>query len=243
MTGEVKWSIYPQYIKAIGVSIFSFNFFMYFLCEGISSGSNYVLSRWSDDPDRDSEETLNVYMLIHGCMGIAETIMFFFKELIFILACAAASKTIHENLLDKVMHSPMSFFDTNPIGRILNRFSSDIDTVDQTIPFQMDDLMNCVLEVAAILIIISDTTPWFIPVLVPLSIIYIYLQKLYIASSRQIKRLDMISNSPIFSHFTESVTGASSIRAFQETDRFIHESEKLVTSNNHCLYLSLVSNS
>jgi len=242
LTGEVKWSVYLKYIKAIGVSIFSFNFFMYFLCEGISSGSNYVLSRWSDDPDRDAEETRDIYMLIYGCMGIAQTIMFFFKELILFLACAAASKTIHENLLDKVMHSPMSFFDTNPIGRILNRFSSDIDTVDQTIPFQMDDLMNCVLEVAAILVIISYTTPWFILVLIPLSIIYVFLQKLYIASSRQIKRLDMISKSPIFSHFTESVTGASSIRAFQETDRFIHESEKLVTSNNQCLYLSLVSN-
>jgi len=242
LTGEVKWSVYLKYIKAIGVSIFSFNFFMYFLCEGIGSGSNYVLSRWSDDPDRDSEETRDIYMLIYGCMGIAQTIMFFFKELILFLACAAASKTIHENLLDKVMHSPMSFFDTNPIGRILNRFSSDIDTVDQTIPFQMDDLMNCVLEVAAILAIISYTTPWFIIVLIPLAIIYVFLQKLYIASSRQIKRLDMISKSPIFSHFTESVSGASSIRAFQETDRFIHESEKLVSSNNQCLYLSLVSN-
>ena len=135
------------------------------------------------------------------------------------------------------MHKAMTFFDSNPTGRILNRFSSDIDTIDSTIPFQMDDMMNCMLEVVAILVIIVYTTPYFLLFLLPLAVLYVLLQKLYIASSRQIKRLDMISKSPIFSHFSESVTGASSVRAFQAMDRFTVESEKLVAANNQCLYL------
>ena len=153
------------------------------------------------------------------------------------LACASASKNIHRELLDKVMHKAMTFFDSNPTGRILNRFSSDIDTIDSTIPFQMDDMLNCMLEVMAILVIIVYTTPYFVLFLLPLAALYVLLQKLYIASSRQIKRLDMISKSPIFSHFSESVTGAASVRAFRAIDRFTLESEKLVAANNQCLYL------
>ena len=175
-------------------------------------------------------------------MGLAQSALFFLKELTLFLACAAASKAIHKELLEKVMHKAMNFFDSNPTGRILNRFSSDIDAVDGTIPFQMDDLLNCILEVAAILVIIVYTTPYFILILVPLAVFYTLLQQLYIASSRQIKRLDMISKSPIFSHFSETVTGASSVRAFQASHRFMEESERLVATNNQCLYLALSSN-
>ena len=101
----------------------------------------------------------------------------------------------------------------------------------------MDDMLNCMLEVMAILVIIVYTTPYFVLFLLPLAALYVLLQKLYIASSRQIKRLDMISKSPIFSHFSESVTGAASVRAFRAIDRFTLESEKLVAANNQCLYL------
>ena len=219
-----------------------FNFLLFFVSEGTRTASNFILSRWADDADRDNAETRDRYMLLYGVLGISQATLFFGKELIMFLACAAASKTIHESLLDKVMHSPMSFFDSNPLGRILNRFSSDIDTVDQTIPFELDDMLNCILEVAAILVIITYSTPWFLAALLPLAAVYFLLQKLYIASSRQIKRLDMVSKSPIFSHFTETVTGAASIRAFGQTERFIAQSGDLVAENNKCLYLSLTSN-
>jgi ABC-type multidrug transport system fused ATPase/permease subunit len=242
LTGEVRWSVYLQYIRAIGRVIFGFNFLMYFVCEGLGAGGNYVLSRWADDPSSGKEATRTRYLLIYAGIGLLQTGLFFIKELTLFMACASASKAIHVELLDKVMHKAMGFFDSNPTGRILNRFSSDIDTVDGTIPFQMDDLMNCVLEVGAILVIIVYSTPYFLFMLLPLAVLYLLLQRLYISSSRQIKRLDMISKSPIFSHFSETVTGAASVRAFGAAERFTEESERLVAANNQCLFLSLCSN-
>ena len=211
-------------------------------CQGdlTSHNSDLIVSffcRWADDPSSEEESTRTKYLLFYAGLGLLRTAFFFLKELTMFLACASASKHIHRELLDKVMHKAMTFFDSNPTGRILNRFSSDIDSIDSTIPFQMDDMLNCMLEVMAILAIIVYTTPYFVIFLLPLAALYILLQKLYIASSRQIKRLDMISKSPIFSHFSESVTGASSVRAFRAIDRFTLESEKLVAANNQCLFL------
>ena len=242
LTGQVKWSVYLRYIRAIGLPVFTFNFFMYFATEMFRSGYNIVLARWSDDPDSGEAGVRDAYMAWYGGLGALQAVSCYAKEVILFLACAKASRIIHEKLLSRVMHSPMAFFDTNPTGRILNRFSSDVDTVDQTIPFEIDDFMNCTVETLATLAIITYSTPLFASLLLPLTILYFVIQKFYIASSRQLKRLDRISESPIFSHFTETVSGAPSIRAFNVCDRFVSESERLVGLNNRCLYLSFVSN-
>jgi len=127
-------------------------------------------------------------------------------------------------------------------SNIFCRFSKDIDVVDQEIPFQLDDFLNCLSEVIGILFIICYSSAYFLVAILPISIFYLVLQKLYISSSRQIRRLDMISSSPIFSHFTETVTGATSIRAFNATERFTEESINLVSRNNQCCWASLNSN-
>jgi ATP-binding cassette subfamily C (CFTR/MRP) protein 1 len=242
LTGTVKMSIYFKYMKSVGAWTFVFCVLMYFLCEGITSGSSLMLATWADNPHKDEAAVRNYYMSLYGSLGISQTLFFFFKELVLFLACAKASRSIHTALLNRIMHSPMSFFDTNPIGRILNRFSSDIDSVDQTIPFLLDDFMNCFVEVFGIILVISYSTPWFLVILGPIAGVYITLQKFYISSARQLRRLEMISKSPIFSHFTESVTGAMSIRAFRAENRFIGESKDLVSRFNQCNWSWLNSN-
>ncbi|XP_023329650.1 multidrug resistance-associated protein 1 [Eurytemora carolleeae] len=242
LTGNVKMAIYLKYMKSLGVTTFVFTVLMYFFCESITTGSSLMLALWADDPNKNEPKTRNTYMIVYGALGISQTAFFLFKELVLFLACAKASRSIHNVLLARIMHSPMSFFDTNPIGRILNRFSSDIDSVDQTIPFLIDDFMNCFVEVVGIIVVISYSTPWFLLLLLPIAAVYLTLQKFYISSARQFRRLEMISKSPIFSHFTETVTGAASIRAFRAESRFIGESEDLVSRNNQCQWSSLNSN-
>jgi ABC-type multidrug transport system fused ATPase/permease subunit len=201
-----------------------------------------VLYIWSDDPQRDTAESRNFYMLVYGGIGIAQTVMFYAKELVLFLACAAASRKIHASLLDRVMHKPMSFFDTNPKGRILNRFSADIDCVDQMIPFQLDDVLNCVVEVVGIIFLVAYSSPIFLALMAPVSLLYYVLQKFYIRSSRQIRRLDSIHKSPLFSHFAETIVGAQTIRAFDAVDRFMIESEELLGRNNRCRWAFYNSN-
>ncbi len=145
-------------------------------------------------------------------------------------------------LLLRLMRSPMSFFDTTPNGRIVNRFSADINTIDQTIPNQINDFLWCACDCVAILVMISISTPMFVTVIVPLFVVYYFVQKLYIAASRQLKRLESISKSPIFAHFSETVQGASSIRAYGQQGRFVRESEDRVLANVRSFYLSVSSN-
>lgn len=136
----------------------------------------------------------------------------------------------------------MSFFDTNPTGRIVNRFSADMDKIDQTIPFLISDFLFCMCEVIAIICIISYSTPSFLYVIVPLFIGYFFIQRYYIKSSRQLKRLESISKSPIFAHFSESVNGASTIRAYAQAARFTMESQSKVDANVRCNYYNYCSN-
>ena len=152
---------------------------------------------------------------IYSGLSIAESTVMLIRDVLFYTRCAIAAKHIHASLLYGIMRSPMQFFDTNPLGRIINRFSSDIDLMDMQIPFQISDFIWCSMEVIATLIVISTATPIFLTAVVPIILVFLIIQQLYIATSRQLKRLYSVSKSPIFSHFSETVSGAQVIRAFQ----------------------------
>ena len=142
---------------------------------------------------------------------------------------AAASEKIHEALLEKTMHAPLSFFETTPIGRILNRFTSDIDIIDAKISQQLRSFLNCIAMISGTFFVVSIVTPYFLIPLGPILIIYFFLQGehkrgldrdyettilivnfilalvYFTRTRRQVKRLESIAKSPIFSHFTESI--------------------------------------
>lgn len=151
-----------------------------------------------------------------------------------------ASSGFHKDLLYHVLRSPMSFFDTTPSGRIVNRFAKDIDVVDLVIPQTLESWLFCFLEVISTFIIITMQTPLFALVLVPIGLIYGLIQRIYISTSRQLKRLESVTKSPIYSHFGETLHGVNTIRAFGAQDRFFAESIKLVDKNQSCLYPNLV---
>lgn len=111
-----------------------------------------------------------------------------------------------------------------------------------TVEFANSFEAKFVLQVIATLFVISYSTPIFIAVIVPIGVIYYFIQRFYVATSRQLKRLESVSRSPIYSHFGESVTGASTIRAYGVEGRFIKESENRVDFNQVCYYPSIISN-
>lgn len=99
----------------------------------------------------------------------------------------------------------MSFFDTTPMGRIINRFSKEMyiqfiysDVVDQTLPITLDQWLDCLIQVIATIVVIIVATPWFALIIIPVYLIYQYAQEYYLRSSREIKRLESISNSPMY---------------------------------------------
>ena len=111
-----------------------------------------------------------------------------------------------------MLRAPMSVFDTTPMGRMMNRFSKDQYTVDEKLPTTMYSFLNMSFRVLEIVLQISIISPFFLLAMLPLSAVYTYTQKYYIATSRELKRWDSVLRSPIYSHFAESLDGVSSIR-------------------------------
>ena len=110
-------------------------------------------------------------------------------------------------IIDRVLHTPMSFFESNPSGRIINRFSKDIDMVDNVIPVSLKSFLGTFGTLIQVLFIISFSTPIFIPILVPFAALYICIQRFYIPTSRQLKRLEAVTRSPLLTHLSESISG------------------------------------
>ncbi|TRY63541.1 hypothetical protein TCAL_05779 [Tigriopus californicus] len=227
--GSVRWSVFLTYFRDIGFRKFLLIVVLFVSSQICHSFANYWLSRWADVnhkcPDKSAENIL-LYLGTYSALGMVEIGTEFAYEFLHFLSCAYASKLIHERLLERVMHSPMSFFDTNPMGRILNRFSVDVDSLDQNIPSMIRDFLWCLCDLVSIIVIITYSTPWFSVTIIPLGVVFIVIQ----------------SKSPVLAHFSETITGAASIRGFQQQERFINESETRIETSIKCFYLMVSCN-
>ncbi|KAK9886055.1 hypothetical protein WA026_014838 [Henosepilachna vigintioctopunctata] len=245
-TGNVSLKIYKHYLISIGISltlvIVSFNI----LFQALSVSSNFWLVQWSSDTNLRSDNTSdagkrNTYLGVYGLLGIGQAISLIFGGLCLAKGYTGASVLIHSQLLNNILHQSMIFFDTTPIGRILSRFSADISTVDLGIPFSVEMIIRDTFKVLGTLFVICYSSPPFIFVVLVCGVLYYIIQRFYIQSSRQLRRLESVSRSPIYSHFSETIAGVSSIRAYNQQERFIGESDSRQDHNQACYYPSIVS--
>ncbi|XP_013781403.1 multidrug resistance-associated protein 1-like [Limulus polyphemus] len=243
--GSVKWWVYFAYIKAIGLWGIGITLVAYAVSHAFSLGANIWLSEWSNDasdPEKVTDIKLrNLRLGVYGALGTGETIFVLLATVMLNLATLWGSQILHDRMLEHVMKCRMSFFDTTPMGRILNRFSKDVDTTDITIRFNVRlFLIQCFRATIAFIGICLET-PIFLAVVLPLGVCYYFIQRFYISSSRQLKRIESITRSPIYTHFSETVTGTTSIRAYGATKRFISESNSRVDFNHSSYFPSLAA--
>ncbi|XP_051631203.1 multidrug resistance-associated protein 1 isoform X8 [Manacus candei] len=242
-TGRVKASVYWDYMKAIGLFMSFLSIFL-FLCNHIASlASNYWLSLWTDDPViNGTQQYTDVRLGVYGALGISQGIAVFGYSMVVSIGGIFASRHLHHNLLHNVLRSPMSFFERTPSGNLVNRFSKEIDTIDSTIPPIIKMFMGSMFNVIGACIVILLATPIAAVIIPPLGLAYLFVQRFYVATSRQLKRLESVSRSPVYSHFNETLLGVSIIRAFEEQKRFIKQNDMKVDENQKAYYPSIVAN-
>ncbi|CAG8502871.1 1064_t:CDS:10 [Rhizophagus irregularis] len=188
--GSVSWQVYSSYLKSCGVVTITFWIITLVISQGIQVATNVFLKYWSSE---ESNERILLYFVIYGLLGLLFSLMVIFQTIVLWVFCAIrAARKLHHQMLDGVIRSPMSFFDTTPLGRILNRFSKDIYTIDELLP--------------------------------------------------QLKRLDSVTRSPIYAHFQETLGGLTTIRAFQQMNRFIRDNETKLDVNQKAYFPSFSSN-
>jgi ABC-type multidrug transport system fused ATPase/permease subunit len=152
-----------------------------------------------------------------------------------------ASVQLHRNAAKRVMFAPQSFFDTTPLGRIMNRFAKDIDTVDNTLGDAMRMAISTAGNIIGATILISIIQPYFLIAMAVVCILYAHNAQFYRKSSREFKRIDAILRSSLYSHFSESLSGIATIRSYGESDRFVSENIKRMDVENRAYYLTIVN--
>ncbi|XP_020569948.1 ATP-binding cassette sub-family C member 9 isoform X1 [Oryzias latipes] len=151
----------------------------------------------------------------------------------------SAATNLHHNLLNKILHAPIRFFDVTPLGQILNRFSADTNIIDQHIPPTLESLTRSTLLCLSAIGVISSITPAFLIALIPLSVAFYFIQKYFRVASKDLQDLDDSTQLPLLCHFSETAEGLTTIRAFRHEARFKQRMLELTDTNNTAyLFLS-----
>ncbi|KAK3322412.1 P-loop containing nucleoside triphosphate hydrolase protein [Apodospora peruviana] len=242
--GKVKWSVYAEYAKTSNLYAVAIYLIALLASQTAGIGANVWLKNWTDHNTKAGGNPEVVkYIGIYFAFGIGSAALTVIQTLILWIFCSIeASRKLHERMATAIFRSPMSFFDVTPAGRILNRFSSDIYRVDEVLARTFNMLFTNAARSGFTLVVISVSTPAFTAFILPLGWMYIYIQRYYLRTSRELKRLDSVSRSPIYAHFQESLGGTSTIRAYRQQDRFEHENEWRVDANLRAYFPSISAN-
>ena len=233
---SVPWSVYTSYIRASG-SIFNAPLVLFLLA--LSQGANIMTSLWlsywtSDEFGLASGQYIGIYAGLGGAQAL---LMYVFSVLLSYLG-TNSSKVMLRKAVTRVLRAPMSFFDTTPLGRITNRFSRDVDVMDNNLTDAMRMYFFTLAMITSVFALIIAYFHFFAVALVPLYLLFILAASYYRTSAREVKRYESILRSHMFAKFGEGLSGVASIRAYGLKDRFVEDLRQSIDSMNAAYYLT-----
>ncbi|XP_072823404.1 ATP-binding cassette sub-family C member 12 isoform X4 [Vicugna pacos] len=253
--GTVTWKTYRTYIKASGgylLSLFVVSLFL--LMIGSSAFSNWWLGLWLDQGSQCGPQgntgtcevgTVPVDTGPRGhqwvYMGSMVSMLLFgvTKGFAFTKTTLTASSSLHDRVFDKVLESPMSFFDRTPTGRLMNRFSKDMDELDVRLPFHAENFLQQFFMVLFILVILTAVFPAVLLVLAGLAVGFFILLRIFHRGVQELKKVENISRSPWFSHVTSTMQGLGTIHAYDKREDCVDKFKMLNDENcSHLLYFN-----
>ncbi|KAF9352484.1 hypothetical protein BGX26_009716 [Mortierella sp. AD094] len=235
-TGSVDGKIYLDYVNAAGgMYLIPLLLALLTITQVAKVGNDLWLSWWTSD---DFHKSQKFYMIFYAVWGLAQGVFQFINGFYFSLAGARAAKVLHQKALQNIFRVPSSFFDTTPLGRIINRFSKDVDACDNLLSESYRMFTGTASMVISTFILISVIFPYFLIPLVPMLIFYYYAAIYYRSSSREIKRIDSILRSSLYAHFSETLSGLATIRAYREQERFIERNAYFIDLENRPYFMS-----
>ncbi|XP_071552963.1 ATP-binding cassette sub-family C member 4-like isoform X4 [Panulirus ornatus] len=172
-------------------------------------------------PEGYLDTTTNVYVYSGLTAGLF--VLSLCRTVLFFVICMTSSRTLHNRMFKAIIHVPIKFFDTHPVGQVLNRFTKDIGQIDDFLPGTMWDFIEILLNFLGIIVVISSINIWIILPTMGLGIIFVFLRRFYLSTARDVKRLEGITRSPVFSHLSASLQGLTTIRAFEAQQIFMDD--------------------
>ncbi|XP_017154836.2 probable multidrug resistance-associated protein lethal(2)03659 isoform X2 [Drosophila miranda] len=209
-SGSIGMDIYRKYFAA-GSGWIMFVLVVFF-CLGtqlLASGGDYFLSYWVKNNNQSS--AVDIYYF--SAINVALVIFALLRTILFFSMAMHSSTQLHNTMFQGVSRTALYFFHSNPSGRILNRFAMDLGQVDEVLPAVMLDCIQIFLTIAGIICVLCITNPWY---LLNTSVMFVashFLRRFYLSTSRNVKRLEAVARSPIYSHFSATLNGLPTIRA------------------------------
>ncbi|KAG6545035.1 hypothetical protein Mapa_013728 [Marchantia paleacea] len=230
-TGQVSWRLYWLYATKI-LHGAPFTLLLIFQCcwQTASILSDYFIANATSVRNSSSFEPkgfILAYALIGAVCGLFITLRTFLLTFLGLRTAQAFFST----LLEKIIRAPMTFFDTTPTGRIMTRFSVDQSNVDTLICILIGACLANISQTLGVLVVMCQVNWQMIFIIVPLFFVFCSYQRYYLATSRELTRIDSVTKAPVIHHFTESIAGFQTIRAFREQDRFCQENVNKVNNN------------
>ncbi|XP_015264324.1 PREDICTED: ATP-binding cassette sub-family C member 9-like, partial [Gekko japonicus] len=204
----------------------------YWLAQWTSKNQNQNHTQTFCSTEGSIEESKNCYIAVFTALSAAGIVLCLVTSLTVEWMGLMAAKNLHHNLLNKIILGPIRFFDTTPLGLILNRFSADTNIIDQHIPPTLESLTRSTLLCLSAIGMISYATPFFLVALVPLGIAFYFIQKYFRVASKDLQELDDSTQLPLLCHFSETAEGLTTIRAFRHEARFKQRMLELTDTNN-----------
>jgi len=238
-TGHVGSDVYLYWARAAGgIWVIYVVVFVYAAVESIGVATKWWLTYWSAHGNENNQVH---FLIIYGAINLFNIVGIFLRLIFTMLVGLRASRKIYSNLLQNIMHAPMSFFDTTPVGRIINRFSQDMYTIDSQLMFALRSYISTLLSVGSAVIVIAVVSPIFLICIIPLIFYYAAQQKFFTMTYRELKRLDSVSRSPIYALLGETIDGVATIRAHASEPTLILRLKKMLDVQQNAYYLLCVA--
>ncbi|XP_022105345.1 ATP-binding cassette sub-family C member 9-like [Acanthaster planci] len=239
--GSVSYKVYAFYCRAMTWTM-SIGFLAGYVGNaGFTVGTNFWLSEWSTagiTTDNSTIKPLSYYIAGYAGLSVGGVVTAFVGCMFIVFGAYVASRDLHISMLRNITKCSMRFFDTTPLGRVLNRLAADTTILDMKLFQSMDATVFFSVNYVSGLVVNSIILPIFLIFAAPMVVSYYFLAKFYVTTSRSLQRLDSVTKSPVFAHFSETLGGLPTIRAYRDQDRFYSTLMKKVNVNNTAfLYL------
>lgn len=233
-TGAVGFKVYKQYLQAARPYMGFGVLLSLVLMQAATVINSYVLVWWQEN---NFGFSTGGYLAMYAGTGVSVALFTFAMGIVAAFMGFNVSGTLHRNSITRVLHAPMSLFDTTPLGRIMNRFSKDMDTVDNTLNDSMRMALTTLSQIFGSIVLIAIVQQYFLIAVAAILVVYFDFFRIYRYSAREIKRLDNVLRSSVYAHFSESLSGLATIRAYGETDKFIKTNAFFTDVENRAYFL------
>ncbi|GMP73736.1 hypothetical protein CsSME_00031406 [Camellia sinensis var. sinensis] len=241
-TGVVSGKVLKRYKDALGgLCVVMILFTCYVLTEVLRISSSTWLSTWTDQSS-STRYGPGFYNLIYALLSFGQVMVTLANSFWLITASLYAAKRLHDAMLNAILRAPMVFFHTNPLGRIINRFAKDLGDIDRNVAVFVNMFLGQVSQLLSTFVLIGIVSTMSLWAILPLLLLFYAAYLYYQSTSREVKRLDSITRSPVYAQFGEALNGLSTIRAYKAYDRMANINGKSMDNNIRYTLVNMSAN-